>query len=201
MVIDPLPAVGWDGLLQNNVPGNHLFITGKGACVPSSDLHGEKMEDATGQDRINQYSDSTSPSAIELKDWCFLLFRSLWIKGGQELSLGQYKRPWRPCSVCKSKMIGRFRQEVVTVHNIWRLPSILLCFKEQWMLGFARTGHPHCHGQRMLHSPRSSRDAYTIQDHPRTRFRWLNNPYSKGWMKAQRFGPSPEKITLDLSDI
>lgn len=69
------------------------------------------------------------------------------------------------------------------------------------MLGFSRTGHPHCHGQMMLCSPRSSHDAYSIQDHPPTRFRWLNNPYSKGWMKAQRFGPSPEKITLDLSDI
>lgn len=67
MVIDPLPAVGWDGLLQNNVPGNHLFITGKEACVPPSGLHAEKMEDAMGQDRIDQYSDSISPSAIELK--------------------------------------------------------------------------------------------------------------------------------------
>ena len=65
------------------------------------------------------------------------------------------------------------------------------------MLGFARTGHPHCHGWRMLHSPRGSRDAYNLKDHAPTRFR----TYSKGWMKAQRFDPGPHKITLDLSDI
>lgn len=101
-----------------------LFITGKGACVPLSDLHREKVEDALGQDRINQYSDSTSILAIKLQDWCFLPFRSLWIKEGQELSLGQSIRPWGPCSVCKNKMTDRFIQEVVTVHSIWRSSSI-----------------------------------------------------------------------------
>ncbi|MXQ97467.1 hypothetical protein E5288_WYG019736 [Bos mutus] len=40
----------------------------KGACAPLSDLHREEVEDAMGQDRINQYSDSTSTSATELKD-------------------------------------------------------------------------------------------------------------------------------------
>ena len=64
------------------------------------------------------------------------------------------------------------------------------------MLGFARTGHPHCHGWRKLHSPHGSRDAYDLKDHAPTRFK----TYSESWMKAQRFGPSPEEITLYLSD-
>ena len=49
-------------------PGNILVITGKGACAPLSDLHREEVEDAMGQDRINQYFDSISTSATELKD-------------------------------------------------------------------------------------------------------------------------------------
>ena len=36
------------------------------------------------------------------------------------------------------------------------------------MLGFARTGHPHCHGWRKLHSPHGSRDAYDLKDHAPT---------------------------------
>ena len=45
-----------------------VFIAGKGTCVPLSAFHREKVEDALGQDRINQYSESTSILAIELQD-------------------------------------------------------------------------------------------------------------------------------------